>query len=68
MDDDETLQDDYDENKHESMPHQVSVVASVMPSVQHQTVDDEAGEDIEPVPVPTRKPIIKKKVVAAPKK
>jgi len=81
VDDDETLQEDYegaDEEvavvksgmgKAESV-HTHSVVSAVMnPSVSvPQSVDDDAGEDIEPVPVPTRKPIIKKKVVAAPKK
>lgn len=71
VDDDETLQDEFSDKGEAS--HPPSVVAAVMAgttvseSVSH-TVDDEAGEDMEPVPVPTRKPIIKKKVVAAPKK
>lgn len=77
VEDDETLQDDGDGENEEAPSkaakvetlHTPSVVAAVMaPPPPSQTVDDDAGEDIEPVPVPTRKPVIKKKVVAAPKK
>lgn len=66
VEDDETIQDDDD-----APPPKQSVVAAMLPRssapappvTQQENVDDEAGEDMEPVPVPTRKPIIKKKVV-----
>ena len=53
-----------------------SVVAAMMPQAQAQeeeepkqaeSVSDEAGDDVDPVPVPRKGPIIKKKVVAAKK-
>jgi hypothetical protein len=57
-----------------------SVVAAMMPQAQaHQeeeeqkpaaaaeSVSDDAGDDVDPVPVPRKAPIIKKKVVAAKK-
>lgn len=48
-----------------------SVVAAVMPAAAaaaSENVADDDAEDMEPVPVPVRKPIIKKKVVTAPAK
>jgi hypothetical protein len=46
-----------------------SVVAAVMPKAAPapEPVDDEEGDDVEPVPAP-KKTIIKKKVIGAPKK
>jgi hypothetical protein len=43
-----------------------SALASVMP--QADEVDDEDGDDIEPVPVPKKSVVVKKKVVVPPRK
>lgn len=40
-----------------------SVLAAVMPQAEAEEVDDEDGDDIEPVPVPKKSVIVKKKVV-----
>lgn len=76
VDDDETLlEEEVVDTENVAPVSKPSVLAAVMPPTVpnnlvtvHHTVDDEAGEDVEPVPVPTRKPIIKKKVIAVPKK
>jgi hypothetical protein len=49
-------------------PAKRSVVSSVMPTPApvHSSVDDEEGDDIEPVPAP-KKPIIRKKIVTTKK-
>jgi hypothetical protein len=62
-----------------SKPATSSVVAAMMPQaaapvpapsseqedpVSNESVSDEAGDDVDPVPVPRKAPIIKKKVVA----
>jgi hypothetical protein len=55
-------------------PQKPSVVAAVLPKATaptapappHTTVDDEEGDDVEPVPAP-KKPVVKKKVLTKPK-
>ena len=73
VDDDEEAADGTDENEVDDdaafrAPPKASVVAAVMPQAQAKapapaTVDDEEGDDVEPVPAP-KKTIVKKKVIA----
>ena len=46
-----------------------SVLAAVMPqAASTETVDDEDGDDIEPIPVPKKNVVVKKKVVVPARK
>jgi hypothetical protein len=61
-----------DDSAFRAPPQKQSVVAAVLPKASapapaaQTTVDDEEGDDVEPMPTP-RKPVVKKKVLTKPK-
>ena len=66
-DEDETAENEVDDEAAFRAPPKSSVVAAVMPKAvpapAAAPVDDEEGDDVEPVPAP-KKTIVKKKVIA----
>ena len=63
-DEDDTAENEVDDEAAFRAPPKASVVAAVMPKAEPApaSVDDEEGDDVEPVPAP-KKTIVKKKVV-----